>query len=248
MNAIVAAVAMAVALANPVVRTAPEIKVFTARAIATVLAEVGGTFERATGYKLIVVSDLPAGFQRRTNAGEHFDLLISGAAPVDEWIRDGRLVAATRTDIARSGIGVEVRAGRPRPDIRTVDAFKQALLNAKSIAYLRVGSGLYLDGLLERLGISDAIKSRVTRPDSDVVSELVAKGDVELGMTVITQILTTPGVELVGPLPDEIQSYVTFVAAISAESKVKDAASELIAFLKGPNAIAVMKTQGMEPR
>ena len=248
MNATVVAVAMAVALANPVVGTAPEITVFTARAIATVLAEIGGEFERATGYTLIVVSDLPAGFQRRINTGEHLDLLISGTAPVDEWIRDGRLVGATRTDIARSGIGVEVRAGSPRPDIRTVDAFKRALLNAKSIAYLKVGSGIYLDGLLERLGISETIKSRVTRPDADVVSELVAKGDVEIGMTVITQILTTPGVELVGPLPDEIQSYVTFVAAISAESKVKDAASELIAFLKGPNAIAVMKTQGMEPR
>ena len=158
MNATLVAVAVAVALANPVVRIAPEITVFTARAIATVLAEVGGEFERASGYKLIVVSDLPTGFQRRINAGEHFDLLVSGSVPVDEWIRDGRLVATTRTDIARSGIGVEVRAGSPRPDIRTVDAFKRALLNAKSIAYLRVGSGVYLDGLLERLGISDAIK------------------------------------------------------------------------------------------
>ena len=248
MNATVVAVAIAVALANPVVRPAPEITVFTARAIATVLAEVGGEFERATGHTLIVVSDLPAGFQRRVDAGEHFDLLISGAGPVDEWIRDGRLVATTRTDIARSGIGVEVRAGSPKPDIRTVDAFRRAVLNAKSIAYLRVGSGVYLDGLFERLGIGEAIKSRVTRPDADIVSELVAKGDVEVGMTVITQILTTPGVELVGPLPDEIQSYVTFVAAISAESKVKGAASDLLAFLKGPNAVAVIKTQGMEPR
>ena len=248
MNATAAAVAIAVALANPVVRTAPEIRVFTARAIATVLAEIGGELERATGSKLLVVSDLPTGFQRRINAGERFNLLISGSVPVDAWIRDGRLVAATRTDIARSGIGVEVRAGSPRPDIRTVDAFKRALLNAKSIAYLKVGSGVYLDGLLERLGVSDAIKSRVARPDSDIVSELVAKGDVEVGMTVITQILTTPGVELVGPLPAEIQSYVTFVAAIGAESKVKGPANELIAFLKGPSAIAVMKTQGMEPR
>ena len=164
MNATAVAVGIAVALANPVVQTATEITIFTARAIATVLAEIGPEFERARGYKLIVVSDLPAGFQRRINAGQHFDLLISGSVPVDDWIRDGRLVATTRTDIARSGIGVEVRAGRPRPDIRTVDAFKHALLNARSIAYLRVGSGVYLDGLLERLGISEAIRSRVTRP------------------------------------------------------------------------------------
>jgi molybdate transport system substrate-binding protein len=245
---IFAAVAVAVALATPTATTAEEIKVFTARALATVLAEVGGEFERATGHTLTVISDLPTGFLRRANAGERFDLLISGSVPVDEWIRDGRLVAMTRTDIARSGIGVEVRAGSPKPDISTVDAFKRALLNAKSIAYLRVGSGLYLEGLLARLGIDDAIRSRVTRPDSDIVSELVAKGEVELGMTVITQILTTPGVDLVGPLPNEVQSYVTFVAAVGRASNVKDAANDLIEFLKGPRAIAVMKAQGMEPR
>lgn len=249
MNAnIVAAVAIAVALANPPVGAAAEIKIFTARAIATVLAEIGGEFERATGHRLIVISDLPPGFLRRVSAGEHFDVVISGSVPVDEWIRDGRLVAMTRTDVARSGIGVEVRAGSPRPDISTVDAFKRALLNARSIAYLKVGSGVYLDGLLQRLGIDNAIRSRVTRPDSDIVSELVAKGEVELGMTVITQILTTPGVDLVGPLPSEVQSYVTFVAAVGADSNVKGAATELIEFLKGPRAIAVMKTQGMEPR
>ena len=245
---IVVAVAIVVALANPLVGTAAEIKIFTARAIATVLAEIGGEFERATGHKLIVISDLPTGFLRRVNAGEPFDVLISGSVPVDEWIRDGRLVAMTRTDVARSGIGVEVRAGSPKPDISTVDAFKRALLNARSIAYLRVGSGVYLDGLLQRLGLDNAIRSKVTRPDSDIVSELVAKGEVELGMTVITQILTTPGVDLVGPLPGEVQSYVTFVAAVGVESKVKGAANELIEFLKGPRAIAVIRTQGMEPR
>jgi molybdate transport system substrate-binding protein len=136
--------AVAVAAANPIVESRAEITVFTTRALATVLAEIGGEFERATGHKLIVISDLPTGFLRRVNAGEHFDLLISGSAPVDEWIRDGRAVATTRTEIARSGIGIEVKAGSPRPDISTVDAFKRALLNAKSIAYLRVGSGVYL--------------------------------------------------------------------------------------------------------
>jgi molybdate transport system substrate-binding protein len=245
---IFAAVAVAVALANPTAATADEIKVFTARALATVLADVGGEFERATGHKLIVVSDLPTGFLRRVNAGERFDLMISGSVPIDEWIRDGKLVALTRTDVARSGIGVEVRAGSPKPDISTVDRFTRALLNAKSIAYLRVGSGVYLEGLLQRLGIDDAIRSKVTRPDSDIVSELVAKGEVELGMTVITQILTTPGVELVGPLPHEVQSYVTFVAAVGAASNGRDAANELIQFLKSPRAIAVIKSQGMEPR
>jgi molybdate transport system substrate-binding protein len=224
-----------------------EIKIWTARAIATVLAEVGPQFERTTGHRLTISSDLPAAFLRRANAGESFDILISGSAPVDEWIKAGKIIAETRTDIARSGIGVGVRAGARRPDIGSVEAFKRALLDAKSIAYLRVGSGIYVAGMLERLGIAEAIRSKVTRPESDIVSELVAKGEVELGMVVMTQILTTPGVELVGPLPPEIQSYVTFTAGISPNSKVPEAARQLIKFLTGPTATPVIRAQGMEP-
>jgi molybdate transport system substrate-binding protein len=249
MNRIISttAVALTFILAQPVIANAAEIKVWTARAIATVLAEIGPQFEHTTGHNLNVYSGLPADFLRRANAGEPFDILISGSSPVDAWIKEGRIIAETRIDIVRSGIGVEVRAGAPKPDISSVEAFKRALLDAKSIAYLRVGSGIYLAGLLERLGIAEAIKSKVTRPESDVVSELVAKGDVELGMVVITQILTTPGVDLVGPLPPEIQSYVMFTAGVSANAKVPDAAKQLIKFLTGPTAIPVIRAQGMEP-
>jgi molybdate transport system substrate-binding protein len=233
------------AQASPV--AAAEIKIWTARALATVLAEVGPQFESATGHKLVVFSGLPPEFASRANAGEPFDIMITGSAPLDRFINEGRIIAATRTDVARSGIGVEVRAGARKPDISSVEAFKRALLEAKSIAYLRVGSGLYLAGLLERLGVAEAIKSKVTRPESDIVSELVAKGEVELGMVVITQILTTPGVELVGPLPPEIQSYVAFTAGISASSRALEAARDLIKFLTGPVAAPVIKAQGMEP-
>jgi molybdate transport system substrate-binding protein len=234
-------------LVHPAQVRRDEITVWTARAIATVLAEIGSEFERTSGHRLIVTSDLPPAFLRRANAGQSFDLLISGSATIDEWIKDGRIAAATRTPISRSGIGVEVKAGARKPDIRTVEAFKRALLDARSIAYLRVGSGIYLADLFERLKVADEIAPKVTRPESDVVSELVANGEIELGMTVITQILTTPGVELVGPLPPEIQSYITFVAGVSAQSKAPDAARELIAFLTRPRAIAVIKSQGMEP-
>ena len=243
---VVGTVAVAVAIAIPMPTAADEIKVWTARAIATVLAEIGGDFERTTGHRLVVSSDLPPAFLRRVNAGESFDLLISGSTPVDEWIRDGRILAHTRTEIARSGIGVAVRAGARQPDVRTVDAFKRTLLNAKSIAYLKVGSGIYLDALLERLGVRAAIESKAVRPDSDIVSELVASGQVELGLVVITQIMTTPGVDLAGPLPREIQSHVSFVAGISSQSKTSKAANELVAFLTGPRARAVIKRQGME--
>jgi molybdate transport system substrate-binding protein len=241
------AVVVAVLLAHAGIARAAEIRVWTARAIATVLAEIGPRFEGTTGHTLTISSDLPPAFLRRAEAGEPFDVLISGSAPVDQWIREGRIRAKTRRDIARSGIGVEVRAGAPKPDIGSVDAFKRALLDAKSIAYLRVGSGIYVHGLLERLGIAQAVASKVTRPESDLVSELVARGEVELGMVVITQILTTAGVELVGPLPPEIQSYVMFTAGIGARSKVPDAAGQLLEFLTGPAAIPTIRAQGMAP-
>ena len=242
-----AAVGLAIILARPVLAGADEIRVWTARAIATVLAEIGAQFERTTGHTLRISSGLGTDFVRRADAGEPFDLVISGASTVDTLIKSGRILGETRTDLARSGIGVEVRAGTRKPDISSVEAFTSALLQAKSIAYLKVGSGIYLAGLLERLGIADAIKSKVTRPESDIVSELVAKGEVELGMVVITQILTTPGVDLVGPLPPEIQSYVTFAAGVSANSKVRDPATQLVRFLTGPTAIPVIRAQGMQP-
>lgn len=224
-----------------------EIKVWTARAIATVLDEVGSEFERATGYRLRVSSDLPPSFARRFKAGEAFDVIVSGSATIDEWMKEGRVASGTRIDIARSGIGVEVRAGASKPDISSVEGFKRALLEARSIAYLRVGSGIHVASLVERLGIADAINGKVTRPETDIVSELVAKGDVELGIVVITQILTTAGVELVGPLPKEVQSYVTFSGAVSSTSSVPIAAAQLMKFLTAPSARRVMRQQGMEP-
>jgi len=137
-----------------------------------------------------------------------------------------------------------VRTGVPKPDISSVDAFKRALLSAKSVAYLAVGGVVEL---VERLGLTESIKSKVTIPTTDIVSELVAKGEIELGVVVITQILTTPGVELVGPLPPEIQYYTAFVGGISAKSTAPDAARDLIKFLTGPSAVPVIKSQGMEP-
>jgi len=244
---LVPAVLVAAVLGFPSGASAADIAVWTTRAIATVLAEIGGEFEQTTGHKLVVTSDLPPGFLRRARDGERFDLLITGSDPIEQWFREGRLVATTRAAIARSGIGVEVRAGSLKPDISSVSAFTQALVNAKSIAYLNVGSGIHLHGVMKRLGIAKDIEAKVVRPDTDIVSELVARGEVELGMVVITQILTSPGVELVGPLPPDLQSYVTFEAGVSAESKVPGAASQLIAFLRGTRAAAVIRSQGMEP-
>jgi molybdate transport system substrate-binding protein len=238
---------LVLALAAQRVADAAELQIWTARAGATVLMEIGPEFERATCHELMVSSGLPTDFMKRLGAGERFDILISTAGPVDALIEKGRIRAQTRTSIARSGIGVLVRTGARRPDIGSVASFKQALLEAKSVAYLKVGSGMYLDGLLERLGIADVVRSKAVRPDTDIVAELVAKGEIELGVVVITQILTTPGVDYVGPLPADIQSYVSFVGGVSTDTKAPEAAQDLLRFLTGPRSAAVMNAQGMEP-
>ena len=236
--------AIALLFAHGGAADAAEIKIFTARAIATVLDKIGPEFERTTGHTLNVISGFGPIFVKQINAGESFDVLVSLPSTIDGLVKGGKITADTRTDLVRSGVGVEVRAGAPKPDISSVEAFRRALLNAKSVGYLPVGG---VPQLVERLGIADAIKSKVTVPDTDIVSELVAKGELELGVVVITQILTTPGVELVGPLPPEIQIHIVFAAGVSANSRAPDAARELIRFLTGPSALPVIKSQGMEP-
>ena len=228
---------------------AAEIKIMTPRSMWTVLKEIGPEFERTSGYKLKVDTDIAATLADRIISGESFDVFVGPPVQIDRLIKNNKIVAGTRTPIARSGIGVEVRAGTPKPDIGTVDAFKRTLLNAKSIGYLKQEgtSGAYLHGLFDRLGISEAIRSKVIRPETDVVSELVAKGEIELGMVVITQIMTTPGVALVGPIPEELQSYVRWSGAVSANSAAPEVARDLIRFLAGPTALPVLKAQGMEP-
>jgi molybdate transport system substrate-binding protein len=225
-----------------------ELKVFTTRSIATVLEKIGGEFERVSGRKLNITTDIAARMVRRVAADEPFDFLVAAPAQIDALIKAGRIIPETRTDLARSGIGVAVRAGASKPDVSSVDAFKRAMLAARSIAYLKEGqSGVYVAGVLERLGLADAIRSKLTLPETDIVSELVARGDIELGIVVITQILTTRGVALAGPLPAEIQSFITFTGGISAGSQSVDAAKALMAFLKTPAAVSVMRSQGMEP-
>jgi len=228
---------------------AAELKILTPRSMWTVLKEIGPQFERTSGYRLNVTHGIAATLADRIIQGESFDVFIGPPVQMNRVIASNKVISQTRTPIAHSGIGVEVRAGALRPDISSVEAFKSALLNAKSIGYLKAegSSGAYLHGLFERLGIAEAIKSKVVRPEADIVSELVAKGEIELGIVVITQIMTTAGVDLVGPIPSEIQSYVRWSGGVSANSAALEVAKEFIKFLTGPTALPVLKAQGMEP-
>jgi molybdate transport system substrate-binding protein len=221
-----------------------ELKIFASRAIWTVLQEVGPTFEHTTGHKLNVTTGLSPAFTKRINAGEPFDLMFAPPASLDGFIKDGKLDPNTRTVLVSSDVGVGVRAGTSKPDISTVDAFKQALLNAKSITYLPVPG---VPQMLERIGMANAVKSKAVIPDDDIGSELVAKGEVEMVIVVITQILTTPGVDLVGPLPPELRITTSFGGAVSTSTKAPDAARDLIKLLKSPETVKVIRAQGMTP-
>jgi molybdate transport system substrate-binding protein len=238
------------ALADVTSAGAADVKVWTARLIATVLHEVGSQFEHQTGHRLEVSEIFGPELLNRLRAGAAFDtdVLILRYDFVDALIKDGRLRADTRTDLVKTGIGVEVRAGAPKPDVSTVEAFKQALLKAKSVAYLNNGiESAYLGDLLRQLGIADAVKPKLILPETDAVSTLTANDEVELGIAITTQIVTTPGVELAGEFPPEIQRYYVFAGAVSAHSQSLEAAVALLKFLKSPALLPVIRAQGMEP-
>src|SRR5262245_41407496 len=222
------------------------IKVWGPRAIATVLWEVGSQFELLSGHELDIDSALADSYVDRMKAGERFDVFIGLPALVDSLIESGRVLADSRTPLVCCGMGVEVRAGAPLPDISSVEAFKRALLDAKSIGFLNVGGGVHIEKIIMRLGLADALSAKIVRPKTDIVSELVASGDVELGMVIAGQILTTNGVQFVGPLPPELQSCVTFVGGVSSEAKARCASQRLLGFLGGQAAASVIRSQGME--
>jgi molybdate transport system substrate-binding protein len=223
-----------------------ELKIFGSRVTKMVIDDIGPQFERTTGHKLVVLTDVAAVMKRRIEAGEVFDLAVLVNFQTDDLIKKGKLAADTRADIMKAGIGVAVRRGAQLPDIGTVDAFKQTLLAAKSITYLKEGaSSIYLDRLFARMGIADALRAKTIRPATESVSEAVAAGEVELGMIVIPNILSVPGAQLVGPIPEDIQSYIVFTAAVASASPNQKAARDLLAFLRSPTGVAAIKAKGM---
>lgn len=242
---VVAGVALMIALAHPA--SAADLKIFGSRVTKMVVGDLGPGFEQATGNRLTVVTDVAAVMKRRIEQGEPFDLAVLVDFQSDELIRAGKLVPGSRADVMKAGIGVAVKRGAPKPDISTVPAFKQTLLNAKSITYLKEGASTrHLVKVLAQLGIADALEAKTVKPATESVSEMVADGEVEIGIIVIPNILSVPGAELVGPLPEEIQSYVTFTAAVSAQSANQSAAREVIRLLQSPAGVRSIKQKGMD--
>lgn len=227
---------------------AAELKIFGSRVTKVIVGELGPKFAKTTGIAPVVTADVAQVMKRRIEAGESFDLAVLVDFQIDDLIKTGKLLADSRANIMSSGIGVAVKRGAPKPDIGTVEAFKQTLLRAKSVTYLREGaSTVHLRKLFVQLGIADAIKAKAVETNGEMVSELVAEGKVELGLIVVPNIMSVPGAELVGPLPKEINSIVMFTAGVSVASPNQQAARELIKLLKSPEAKPVIQAKGNDP-
>jgi molybdate transport system substrate-binding protein len=225
---------------------APEIKVLSGGAMQGLMAEAGRMFERVSGGRIAVDFGLTSALKKAIGDGAAFDIALLPRPDIDALARDGRLTAGSVVDIARSAIGVAVRAGAAKPDISTVDAFKRAVLEAGSVTYSDGPSGLYIAGLMDRLGLAEAIKSK-TRLTTGPVAELLARGEAELGLQQIVAILPVKGAELVGPLPGELQNIIVYAAGISARSGEKEAARAFIGFLDTPEVVRTIRAKGMEP-
>lgn len=230
---------------------AAEIKVLTAGAFKQVLMALIPEFEKQTGHKVTVDNATVGALTKRFEGGEAFDVAVMTPKAVDDLAGKGRFVAGSRQNLARVGVGVVVKEGAPKPDISSVDAFKKALLAAKSVAYIDPAaggsSGIYVSGLLDKLGIAGEVKPKAKLIHGGAVAEHIANGEAELGIHQISEILPVKGITLVGPLPAEIQNYTSYAAGLGANAKETEAAKALIKALSGPAAAAVLKSKGMEP-
>ncbi len=230
-----------------------DIKVMMSGGFAAAYREVVPDFERTTRNTVVTVSgasmgNSPDSIPSRLNRGEPADVVILADTALDELIGQGKVVAGSRVDLARSRIGMVVRAGAPKPDIGSVDALRHTLLQAASIAYSSSASGVYISTeLFQRLGIAEQVKSKSRRIESEPVAAVVARGDAEIGFQQISELLPVAGVAYVGPLPADVQKVTVFAAGVVSGARHPDAARALITFLASPAVAPAIEKSGMEP-
>jgi molybdate transport system substrate-binding protein len=246
------ATVIVVAVLAGVVAEARELKVMTSGAFTAAYLDLEPTLERALGETLttlaITMGTGPDYIPTRLQRGEDADVVIVADAALEQMLQGGLVVAKSKVPLARSAIGMVVRAGAPKPDISSVDALRTALVNARSIAYSASVSGDYLvTELFPRLGVAEQVKEKSRRIERERVAAVVARGEAELGFQQISELLPVPGVDYVGPLPAEVQRITVFSAGVIVHSKNQSAANALIAFLASPKARDAIKRSGLEP-
>ena len=225
-----------------------DIKVFATNAVHSVLDDIVPPFERTSGHKVTVSYNTTAQTLGLIRDGQTADVVIATAAGVDELTSLGKVMAGSRVDLAATSIGVAVRKGARKPEIRTVEAFKRALLDAKSVAYTASGlSGMYFARLIERLGIAEQIKAKSEVRPGGLIAEVVVAGEADLAVQMVSELLSVPGAELVGLLPAEINQTSTIAAGILSNTRQSEAASALIQHLATAASAAVFKAKGLAP-
>ena len=227
---------------------AAEIRVLSTQATEEAYRELVPEFEKATGHKVATTFTGTLDAKSGWAAGEGYDLLIMSASSIDEHIKGGKVAPGSRVDLAKSGVGVGVKSGAPKPDISTTDALKKAILAARSIGYSTGPSGVYVVGLFQRMGIADDIKGKLKQTPTGVfVGSIIASGEAEIGFQQVSELSHFAGVDYVGPLPADVQQFTMFSSGIIAGAKEADGAKALVKFITAPAAAAAFKKRGMEP-
>ncbi|MGH9615027.1 MAG: molybdate ABC transporter substrate-binding protein [Bryobacteraceae bacterium] len=231
---------------------AAELTLLVGGSMATPFREIGAEFARSTGNKLKFVINTTGALQKRMRAGEKADIIMISARGMDELEREQLILSGSRVELATAEIGVSVRSGAVSPDLSTPDAFKRAMLAARSIALVdpKAGgtSGIYLDGLFQKLGIADEVRGKAVFGNvGSSVADAVASGKAELGLTFISEMLPNKGVKIAGPLPGRLQRPTVYVVAIPAASSHKDEARAFVAAISSPSAWPSIAGAGLTP-
>jgi molybdate transport system substrate-binding protein len=224
-----------------------EVKVMLSAAFKEAYLELVPRFESATGHKVVSYWVPSVQMMSRLKGGEIVDLVILSRASLEELVKAGLIAPGGCHDLVKSGIGIAVKSGAPKPDISSGEAVKRAVLAAKGVAYSTGPSGIYLMGLFERMGIADRIKPRVKQVQGEPAGGVVARGDADIAFQQVSELLPVPGIDLVGPLPPDIQEITTFTAGLHARAKQAAVARALVDFFKAPAACPVIRKKGMEP-
>jgi molybdate transport system substrate-binding protein len=224
-----------------------EIAVVSTTSLKKTLEKITPGFEQASGHKLKVTYGTSAPLKRQIDTGAAFDLALLVPATLDALIKDGKIVADTRIDFARSAIGVAVKAGAAKPDVSSAEGFKRALLGAKSISFSGEGaSGEHFSGLIDRMGIMAEVKPKLVPLPSGGVVAPVAGGEVEMAVITLANIVGVPGVEIAGLLPRDMQHYTVYTAGVATAAENADGARALLALIMSPQTTPVIESEGME--
>lgn len=241
-------IATAATLMVSTLTNAAEINVLSTQATEEAYRELVPQFEKATGHKVTTVFTGTLGAQKRLADGETYDMIIMSAPSIDAQIKAGKVIAGSRIDIAKSGVGVGVPKGAPKPDISTTEALKKTLLAAKSIGYSTGPSGAYMVSLFEKLGLADQVKEKLKQTPTGVfVGTIIASREVEIGFQQVSELSDFPGVDYVGPLPADVQNTTVFSTGMIVDAKEAEAAKALVKYLTSPEAGSAFKKRGMEP-